>query len=369
MTKRITPAKQLSRPGPGHVPASVAAELLALVGEHAGDPAGFLRAARLSHLAFLLDRAGPEAVVARGDFTRLYARAIALLDVVAARQEGRESLTKDGVDMMVHAVITCRTLRDVIARLARFSTLLAPRTGALTLEVGGSEGTGPGGGPGTGPHETARLTMATERRVRNACSYLSDLTGLASYHRLFAWLVGEDIPLLGAALRYPPLLGRRTIAYLIPAPVAHRAAENSLSFPARYLDRPVVRSPHELDAMLAHFPFDIAEPQSRDAPLSERIGHLYAAMLASDEPLSRTADLARQFTISPATLKRRLAAEGSSVSALKLAARRDLALVLLADPRLSIAEVARRTHFSDVGAFRRAFRLWTGQSPSAWRRG
>ena len=367
MTKRIIPAKHLSRPGPGHVPAAVAAELLALVGEHVGDPAAFLREGRLSHLAFLLERTRPDAVVARGDFTRLYARAIARLDVVAARQEGRESLTKDGVDIMVHAVMTCRTLRDVIARMTRFSILLAPRTGALTLEVSGSEGAGPGGGPATGGRETARLTMATERRVRNACSYLSDLTGLASYHRLLSWLVGEDIPLEGAAMRYPPLLGQQTVAYLLPSPVAHRAAENSLSFPARYLDRPVVRRAHEVDAMLADYPFDIAEPQSVDRPLSERIGHLFAAMLASGEALSHTGELARQFAISPATLKRRLAAEGTALSALKLAARRDLALLLLGDPRLSIAEVARRTHFSDVGAFRRAFRQWTGLSPSAWR--
>ena len=369
MTKRIIPAKHLSRPGPGHVPAAVAAELVALVGEHVGDPAEFLRAAGLTHLAFLLERPAPDAVVARGDFTRLYARAVARLDVVAARQEGRESLTKDGVDLIVPAIITCRTLRDVIARMARFATLLAPRTGALTLEVSGSEGAGPGGGPGMDTRETARLTMATQRRVRNACSYLSDLTGLASYHRLFSWLVGEDLPLLGVAMRYPPLLGRQTIAYLIPSPVAHRAAENSLSFPADYLDRLVVRSHHELEAMLAHFPFDIAEPQSKDAPLSERIGHLHAAMLASGEPPSNTADLARQFAISPATLKRRLAAEGTSLAQLKQTARLELARMLLADPRLSIAEVARRTHFSDVGAFRRAFRQWTGQSPSAWRRG
>lgn len=241
---------------------------------------------------------------------------------------------------------------DAIARLAGFSILLAPRTGLLTLTTEGAD---------------ARLTMATVRQVRNSCAYLSDLTGLASYHRLFGWLVGEDIPLVDTALRYPRLLAAQTVAYLMPGPVSHDAVENSLCFPARYLDRPVVRSHHELEHMLARFPFDIEEPQSKAMPLSERISHLFGSLLASGEALPTADLLARRFSISLATLKRRLEAEGTSPSQLKATARRELAQRLLVDRRLSIAEVGRRTRFSDTGAFRRAFRQWTGQSPSAWR--
>lgn len=352
MTKRIIAQKQLSQPGPARVPTGVAAELLALVATYEGDPLRFLRGAGLGHLAFLLDGTNGADTIPRGDFARLYAHATAALDTRAARQEGRESLTKAGVDMMCHAIITCRTLRDAIARMTRFSTLLAPRTAELTLDVAEGE---------------ARLTMATLRQVRNGCAYLSDLTGLSSYHRLLGWLAGEDIPLAGVALRYPPLLDRRLVAYLMPHPIQHHATENCLRFPAAYLDRPVVRSHHELERMLARFPFDIAEPQSKESPLSERIGHLFAAQLASGEALSTTGQLARQFSISAATLKRRLAAEGTGLARIKAAARRDLAETLLADPRLSVAEIGRRTRFSDVTAFRRAFRQWAGQSPSAWR--
>ncbi|MCP1471686.1 AraC-like DNA-binding protein [Sphingobium sp. OAS761] len=351
MTKSLIRSKELSRPGPGHVPASVARELLRIIDQHDGDSRRFLRMAGLRQLLHLLDEDGPE-VIARHDFTLFYARATATLDAHAARQEGRDPLTKTGVDMMCHAIITCRTLRDVISRLARFSELLAPRTGALTLAIFGDE---------------ARLTMATLRNVRNGCSYLSDLTGLASYHRLLGWLIGEDIPLSGVALRYPPLLSRQTVAYLLPHTVQHHAPENAVRFPALYLDRPVVRNHHELDGMLARFPFDIEEPQSKAMPLSERISHLFSSMLASGEALPTAGMLARQFSISLATLKRRLEAEGTSLSHLKATARHHIARRLLADPRLSITEIARRTRFSDATAFRRAFRQWTGQSPSRWR--
>lgn len=353
MTQSLNHAKHLSRPGPGLVPAAVARDLVRMVEEYEGNAARFLGSAGLSHLNYLLGERDSPRPVARRDFTRLYAMATAVLDVHAARQEGRDSLTKNGVDMMCHAIITCQTLRDVIARLARFSVLLAPRTGLLTL---------------TERNGQARLTMATIRGVRNSCAYLSDLTGLASYHRLLGWLIGEEIALQGAALRYPPLLDRQTIAYLLPHKVQHGAAENHLVFAAGYLERPVVRSSHELDHLLMHFPFDIEEAQSKEMPLSERINRLFAALLESGQPLATAAGLSRQFSISLATLKRRLEAEGTSFAQLKAGALREMTQRLLGDPRLSVAEIARQAHFSDATAFRRAFARWTGLSPTVWRR-
>lgn len=346
-------ARQLSRPVPGRASATVARDLLRLAGAHGGDGPALLRQAGLAHLsAALLAPRGQAPALSHEEFARLYAHCTWALDEIAARQEGREPLTKAGIDMLCHCVITCRTLRDAIARADRFSALIGPRAGRLILSEEG---------------EMARLEMVTERTVRNACAYLSDLTGLSTYHRLFGWLIGEDIPLAEAAMRYPPLLPKRTIFYLMPHPITHGAAGNSLGFPAACLDRPVIRTPQELDALLRHFPFDLALPQSKDTPLSGRISRLFAAMLASGEAPATAAWLARSFSISEATLKRRLAAEGTSLVRLRTQARRDIAARLLADPRVPIAEIARYTHFSDATAFRRAFRQWTGRSPTAWR--
>jgi AraC-like DNA-binding protein len=41
----------------------------------------------------------------------------------------------------------------------------------------------------------------------------------------------------------------------------------------------------------------------------------------------------------------------------------------LADPKVSICEVAFLLGFSEQSAFNRAFRRWTGESPGRWRRG
>ena len=352
MTKKLN-TKHLSRPVASRVSVAIARDLLRLVREIGSDPAILLREAGLAHLiAPLTGTAAAQRGLSQEDFIRLYAHCTWALDEQAARQEGRDRLTKAGVDLLCYCIITCRTLRDVIERADQFSKLIGARTGRLRLKV--EDG-------------VARLDMATVREVRNACAYVSDLSGLSTYYRLFGWLIGEDIPLLGAAMRYPPLLDERTISYLMPFPVQHGAPENSLRFPALYLDRPVLRSHHELEHLLERFPFDVEQPQSLDAPLSERISHLFSAMLASGEAPATAAQLAQQFSISVATLKRRLADEGTSLVQLKTEARRAMASRLLADPRLTITEVGRRTQFSDTGAFRRAFHQWTGMSPSRWR--
>jgi AraC-like DNA-binding protein len=71
--------------------------------------------------------------------------------------------------------------------------------------------------------------------------------------------------------------------------------------------------------------------------------------------------------MSRATLTRKLALEGTSLSAVLDALRRELALEYVRDPRLSIEELARRLAFSDARALRRAFVRWTGTTPSALR--
>lgn len=48
--------------------------------------------------------------------------------------------------------------------------------------------------------------------------------------------------------------------------------------------------------------------------------------------------------------------------------RRELALGLVAEPDLPLTDVALRLGYSELSAFSRAFRAWTGSSPRAYRR-
>lgn len=80
----------------------------------------------------------------------------------------------------------------------------------------------------------------------------------------------------------------------------------------------------------------------------------------------RIEQVAPRLGMSVRTLQRRLSDRGLDYQGLLDTIRQRLATELL-ENRLSIKEICYRLGFSEPSAFRRAFKRWTGQSPSAYR--
>jgi AraC-like DNA-binding protein len=80
-------------------------------------------------------------------------------------------------------------------------------------------------------------------------------------------------------------------------------------------------------------------------------------------------DVAAALNMSPRTLRRQLSRDGISYSSLVEEERRTRASSLLSSSALSIKEIAARLGYSDVANFTRAFRRWSGQTPSEFRKG
>jgi AraC-like DNA-binding protein len=74
--------------------------------------------------------------------------------------------------------------------------------------------------------------------------------------------------------------------------------------------------------------------------------------------------VASELGLSRQTLYRRLKAEGVTFEQLLDELRHRLALKLLHDQNLSVKQASWRLGFSDPAAFSRAFKRWTGSSPS-----
>ncbi|HJK91278.1 MAG TPA: AraC family transcriptional regulator [Polyangiaceae bacterium LLY-WYZ-15_(1-7)] len=77
--------------------------------------------------------------------------------------------------------------------------------------------------------------------------------------------------------------------------------------------------------------------------------------------------MARRLGMAPRTLRRHLGKEGTRYSDLLEAARRRDALRLLDNRALTAQEVAEMLGYRDAANFTRAFRRWTGQTPSQYR--
>ncbi|WP_346995793.1 helix-turn-helix domain-containing protein, partial [Dietzia sp. SLG310A2-38A2] len=91
--------------------------------------------------------------------------------------------------------------------------------------------------------------------------------------------------------------------------------------------------------------------------------------LLDDGPGVRTIQsVANEFSISSSTLKRRLAAEGTSFRELLQESLLDRARIRLLDRSTSVSEVAAELGYSDLTNFSHAFKGWAGSSPSHFRR-
>ena len=80
------------------------------------------------------------------------------------------------------------------------------------------------------------------------------------------------------------------------------------------------------------------------------------------------ANAARRLGMSERSLRRRLAAEGTSYREVVRVALEAKAGRLLRDPARSIKETAAALGFADTAAFHRAFKRWTGVTPLEYRR-
>ena len=88
------------------------------------------------------------------------------------------------------------------------------------------------------------------------------------------------------------------------------------------------------------------------------------------EPLRNTcsaAGIARLFSMHRRTMNRHLHTEGLAFRQVANEVRFEIACELLANTDMALSQVAAALKYSEPSAFTRAFRRWSGQTPSAWR--
>ena len=108
-------------------------------------------------------------------------------------------------------------------------------------------------------------------------------------------------------------------------------------------------------------------PQSRHGrrPLTEEVQRLLQVKLIWETCTATMA--ASLYSVSRRTLHRYLKAEGSTFRQVANRVRREIVCTLLAKTDMPLSQIAEVLNYSEISAFSRAFRRWSGQPPSAWR--
>jgi AraC-like DNA-binding protein len=187
---------------------------------------------------------------------------------------------------------------------------------------------------------------------------------VAGSWRLLTETIVGDLPPAAVSLRHPPPPDVAPYEQFFGCPVEFRAASYELRLPLELLRQPMVAAQPRAESRLQ----DLLESELRTlAPeLTVAVAEQVRAALEEHERPTQ-ASIARRLGVGQRTLQRRLHDEGSSFRKIVDREHRELALALLGQPGRRVIDVAQAAGFDDATSFAKAFRRWTGESPSAYR--
>jgi AraC-like DNA-binding protein len=157
-----------------------------------------------------------------------------------------------------------------------------------------------------------------------------------------------------------PMLARR-----LGLPVAVHQPYSALVLDPASLTVPVVNADVRLLALLRRYADDLLARRARKDDLVARAERWILENLHTGEV--GVARMARSLGMSDRTLTRRLAEDRLTPAGLVEELRQQLANEYLAERAFSLGRITYLLGYSDLSAFTRAFRRWTGRTPSKWR--
>jgi AraC-like DNA-binding protein len=178
------------------------------------------------------------------------------------------------------------------------------------------------------------------------------------------WAVDSAITLRAAEFPFPEP-GHVSVYPTIFCKNVHFDAERArILFDKRYLTLPLKRSSAELDNMLKGALRLTVLPYRRDRLLIDRVRRV---LRNAGSRVLGAEDVASELALSTRTMHRRLRDEATSLRQLRKEIKLELAKRELVSGRTPIKRIASLAGFRNEKSFSRAFRLWTGSSPSAFR--
>lgn len=204
----------------------------------------------------------------------------------------------------------------------------------------------------------------TERSPETA-DFVVDTTFSSVIHQLYL-LTRKHIRPLRVAYRRSRPVDTREHERIFGCRPLYEQASNHMVFALADMGIPVLGHNKPLSDMLKAMYADHVRKHIGAAAFTEKVKQVVLGNLQlTFPPLEAIADALR---MTPRTLQRKLSQEGTTYRALTDAVKRELAEHLLANPDLTIADIAYKLGYFEPTSFQRAFRQWTGTTPLDYRR-
>jgi AraC-like DNA-binding protein len=258
-----------------------------------------------------------------------------------------EHVSATTYSLMAHLVERAATFREAIEVTLRFHRLMADRPTLELIEAG----------------TTATLRCKVEDGAPR-CRRARAEHIMTSFYR---WLrfFSPTAPVLRASFDHAAPSYRAEYTRIFEGAEHFDEPDIGIVFDRDVLDASTVHKDEELHNALA------AQAKLRVARIAGKVTYadrvLEVLMRGGAPQRLEMSRVARTLGLSPRSLRRRLEAEGASYNAIAENALATVAKRLLAVEERTIQETAHEMGFSDASAFNRAFKRWTGTTPSSYR--
>lgn len=182
--------------------------------------------------------------------------------------------------------------------------------------------------------------------------------------RYVVWLHGGRIKAHGFDFAFPAPSFADEYDHLFSGRVRFGQERAVMWYSSEGLAAPMRRDAVAMHEFQLQTPRIVVIPRRHDDETSERIRNYLQQVRPLWPDLPATAN-ALHMSIS--TLQRQLANEETSFQIVKDQLRRDLAIMRLSTSAVPLAVLAGELGFSDQAVFQRAFKMWTGSAPGAYR--
>jgi AraC-like DNA-binding protein len=149
------------------------------------------------------------------------------------------------------------------------------------------------------------------------------------------------------------------------APVYFSQATNALLFRPEILSRPMPSEDLRLMDMMRMCLMELSSRVTAEVGVLDRVRTAVRARLSHGSLALE--DIADEVHLPLSVLHRELSASNLNFKSLVEDVRRDLAISYLKQQQLPLSEIALLLGYSELSAFSRAFRRWTGRSPRSFR--
>jgi AraC-like DNA-binding protein len=213
-------------------------------------------------------------------------------------------------------------------------------------------------------HQEAGLHMAPANPARDIPVFAQE-TMVRVLWRLSAWLLNSPLLIRHFDFAYADPGHHEMYQFIFPAARRYQQDAFGFWFGITELQTPVSRDEPALRTFLTDAYTQIISPPRHFGHTGQKVRNCLMSSYPRWLTLEEVAD---KLHTSSSSLQRHLTAEHTSLQWLKDDLRRDLAISRLSSSNVSLVQLASELGFSDSPTFQRAFKRWTGQPCSVYRR-